>query len=110
MICPFCSKVIGLQKDRRGAYSSAYYCQNCCLEHICIDDIKTGDYVLQYDKYRFYIDVKNNRAIIEQQYMYIESDTSFTFRWYPIVSLPSIPEGLTQDNVAQKLKLYLLFS
>jgi len=110
MICPHCNREILLAKEPDTTYASVYYCQNCRMEHIVVDEIEPGDYVIEHKECRFYIDNKNNRARIEQRYMYVESDTSITFRWYTVLELPSIPQNLNKDTVEEKLKLYLLFS
>lgn len=110
MICPTCEKEIGLQKDQNTTFTAAYYCQHCREEHIVWENIKPGDQVIDFQRYRFYIDNANKRARIEKVYMDIETDTSICYRWYTVLELPSIPQNLTKDNVEEKLKLYLLFS
>lgn len=110
MICPTCEREIGRQKDQDTTFTVAYYCQHCREEHIVWDNVKKGDYTIDFKRWRFYIDTQNNRARIEKVYMDIESDTSISYRWYTVLELPTIPQNLTNDNVEEKLKLYLLFS
>jgi hypothetical protein len=83
---------------------------NCQAEHIVWEEVKHGDYVVQFKNYRFYCDTTNNKCQIQKIYMDLESDTSIVYRWGTILELNAIPHNLTPENVEEKLKLILLFS
>ena len=102
MICPNCSQItIGIFSKR---------CMKCKTDYIVWEEIKPGDYVFEWNRYRIYCDVTNNCAKIQRIYMDIESDTSITYRWYTVIELPTIPDNLSEETIEAKIKTYLLFS
>lgn len=110
MICPSCQKELGSPKKHAETFTRRHYCMNCKEEHIVWEDIKPGDYVVEWNRYRIYCDVANNRSMVQRIYMDIESDTSIMYRWYTILELPSIPQNLNAENIERKIKTILLFS
>lgn len=101
MICPHCEIPIG---------NLSRQCMKCKTDYIVWEEIRPGDYVFEWSRYRIYCDAANNRAKIQRIYMDIESDTSITYRWYTVLELPTIPDNLSEETIESKIKLYLLFS
>lgn len=110
MICPDCGKELAPPRQHTITFTSSYYCSHCRQDHIVWEDVKRGAYVIQSKDWRFYCDEEKNTSIVQRLYMDIESDTSICYRWADVLKLPAIPENLSVENVAEKLKLYLLFS
>ena len=110
MICPTCRKEICKPKMHTATFTSSHFCLNCKEEHVVWENIKVGDYAVEWNKYRIYCDTHNNRSMVQEVYMDIESDTSIMYRWYTILELPAIPTNLTAETIERKLKTILLFS
>lgn len=101
MICPDCKIPIG---------NLSRQCMKCKTDYIVWEEINPGDRVFEWDRYRIYCDIKNNRAKVQRIYMDIQSDTSIMYRWYTVIDLPTIPDNLSEETIEAKIKLYLLFS
>ncbi len=110
MICSTCEKDLTLPAAKTyipGSVSTYYCCQD---EYLVWDEIPRDCYVIERGKYRLLCDPAQNLTKIQQVYMDIESDTSIMYRWYTILELNAIPQGVDQDNLEEKIKTYLLFS
>lgn len=101
MMCPYCQIPIG---------NLTRHCMKCNEKYIVWEEIKSGDYVFEWGRYRIYCDAESNRAKIQKIQMDIESDTSILYRWYTVLELPVIPDNLSEETVEAKIKTYLLFS
>lgn len=110
MICPSCGKELHPPQIQSAQFTSSYYCLPCKEEFIVWESVRIGNKAYQWKNYRIYCDYENKTADLQQLYMDIESDTSILYRWATIVTLPKIPDNLSVDNIAEKIKLYLLFS
>ena len=110
MICPNCKKELHPPQEVIEQFTSAYYCTPYKEQFIVWEGIRRGNKAYQWNGYRIYCDYENKTADLQQLYMDIESDTSIMYRWATILNLPKIPNNLSAETVADKIKLYLLFS
>lgn len=113
MICPSCSKELTTQFRREanvfGGVTS-YFCAPCKEEALVWEDMKVGCFSLEKGRYRLYCDSASNTCKIQQIYMDIESDTSIMYRWYTVLEINAIPQGITDENFEEKVKMMLVFS
>lgn len=114
MICPNCELNLDSQhsKDRShmNAFTSTYYCPKCKEEFIVWGGMKPGHYAIEKGRYRLYCIPETNKCEVQKVYMDIESDTSIMYRWYSILEIDAIPQGITDENFDEKVKLMLVFS
>lgn len=112
MICPNCCfEIKSLNHDPK--YLTTIYeysCGSCCEKFVVWSQVRDGCQIFEHKEYRLHCDPRNNKCQIQKMYMEIESDTSIMYRWYDILELNAVPQGLTEENFPDKLRTMLIFS